>query len=81
MKVHILFFAQLRDAFGTDQTTLEIKEGTTVSQIVKTLFQQFQIDSLIDLPLLYALNENFTEKNVLLKDQDTLALLPPMAGG
>ncbi|MDP2644028.1 MAG: MoaD/ThiS family protein [Desulfobacterales bacterium] len=81
MTIKILFFAQLKDAFGTGERTIEIQEGLTVGEAVQALFKEAGVSRLKGLPVLYSVNEDFTDENRELKDNDTLALLPPVAGG
>lgn len=81
MTIKVLFFAQLNDAFGTGVRTMEIRQGATVGETVRALFQEAGASRLEDLPLLYSVNEDFVDENRELKDNDTLALLPPVAGG
>lgn len=81
MIVKVLFFAQLKDAFGTGERTVEIPQGLTVGEIVQALFKEAGASRLKGLPVLYSVNMDFADENRELKDQDTLALLPPVAGG
>ena len=81
MKVRVLFFAQLRDAFRKDECILEIKKGTTVGTLVQSIFQDQKLEPLRLLPLLYAVNDDFVKDNQVIGDGDVLAILPPIAGG
>ncbi|MBI1870305.1 MAG: MoaD/ThiS family protein [Chlamydiae bacterium] len=81
MKVKVLFFAQLRDIFGQDKRILDLPEAMTIDEALKILFEESRLKSLASLPLLYGLNENWAQGDERLQDQDTLALLPPVAGG
>lgn len=81
MMIKVLFFAQLKDFFGTSERCVEVEEGTAVSELVCTLFSEPRAACLKGLPIFYSVNEAFIETNRELKDKDTLALLPPMAGG
>lgn len=81
MKVQVLFFAQLRDLFGTHQRELELREGTTAGEVVEYLINEFNARSLRELPLLYSINDEFAKESEALHDRDILGLLPPVAGG
>lgn len=84
MRIKVLFFAQLREAFGTGERTLEAVEGTTVAEIIHLFLKDSGSDPLMrlgELPLLYAVNEELVAKDKRLRDQDTVAILPPVAGG
>ena len=82
MKIRVLFFAQLKDMFGAGEKDFEISEGTDVKAFAqKLLSQEADKKALARLPFLYAVNEEFVSEEVLLRDGDRLALLPPVAGG
>lgn len=81
MKIKVLFFAQLREAFETSEKDLEIEEGVTVQEVVQSLFADSKLGHLKGIPLLYSRNEKFAKGSETLRDHDTLALLPPVAGG
>lgn len=81
MIIKVLFFAQLKDAFGTDERNLEVQQGIMVGELARSLFEEAGCDRLKGLPILYSVNEYFVEENTELQDRDILALLPPVAGG
>ena len=81
MNIKVLFFAQLKDVFGTGGRTAEVRQGTTVGEFVRSLFEEPNASRLKKLPVLYSVNEDFVDENRELKNRDTLALLPPVAGG
>lgn len=81
MKIKILFFAQLRDAFGQDESLLEAEDDMTVSELAEDLFKKTGLDRFKNLPVLYAVNENYVDADEILHDGDTLVLIPPIAGG
>jgi len=81
MTIKVLFFAQLKDAFGAGERTVEVRRGITVGEFVQALFKGTAASRLKGLPLLYSIHEDFVDESRELKDKDTLALLPPVAGG
>ena len=81
MKIKVLFFAQLREAFGTGETLIEVNEGSSVGEAVESIFNASSLSHLKGLPLLYSVNEDFAEADQTLRAEDALALLPPVAGG
>lgn len=81
MKVRVLFFAQLREAFGDQERVVEVEEGMTARGLADQLLDQANLKSLRSLPLLYAVNEHLVAGEKALYDKDTLALMPPVAGG
>lgn len=81
MKIRVLFFAQLRDLFKKDEEIFNIPEGWTISQLTKSLLKKTENPELKNLPLLYAVNECYAKDSQILQAQDTVALIPPIAGG
>lgn len=81
MKVKIIFFAQLRDLFGSDTKEIETEEGATIGKVVSLLLSEPKAEKARALPLRFAVNECFEEGDRNLKDGDVLAVMTPMAGG
>jgi len=80
MNVKVLFFAQLKDLFGANERVVEAKDGCTVRQLTDILADEAAL-TVQPLPLQFAVNEEFVESHQVLRDADTLALIPPMSGG
>jgi len=81
MKVKVLLFAQLKDLLGTNEQTIELKDGSTVSDLVQFMMKESELRDLARVPLLYSVNEEFAEGNQELHPQDVVGLLPPVSGG
>ncbi|OGX03127.1 MAG: molybdopterin converting factor subunit 1 [Omnitrophica bacterium RIFCSPLOWO2_12_FULL_50_11] len=81
MTVKVLFFAQLKDVFGTGERMLQVEACTTVGELAQSLFSGVDRDPWKLMSLRYAVNEEFVAPDTKLKDQDVLAILPPMSGG
>ena len=81
MKVHMLFFAQLKDAFGESERVIETQNGVTIDQLVELLMNDACTSNWKFLPLRYAVNGKFEDGKTELRHGDTLALVPPVSGG
>jgi molybdopterin converting factor subunit 1 len=81
MHITVRFFASLRDAAGTTQSTLEISEGATIGDLVNQL--------LVDYPDLeghqsswhFAVNQTHADQDTPLCPGDQVAIFPYVAGG
>jgi molybdopterin synthase sulfur carrier subunit len=77
MKINVMFFGIIADKIGS-----ETKEYNNIKNIDTLIFQ---IES--DFPQVkkynyqVSVNREICNENVLLKDNDEIALLPPFAGG
>ncbi|MBI2485981.1 MAG: molybdopterin converting factor subunit 1 [Deltaproteobacteria bacterium] len=81
IKITIKFFASIRDAVGKREKTLLLPEGSNVDYVLEDLKNQYpQIAKMIDCSFI-ALNEEYALQHTLLKEGDTLAIIPPVSGG
>ena len=81
MTIEVLFFAQLREAFGTDRSVLDVSDGETVREAAGRLLDRHGDKRIAALPLSYAVNEEFVAGDYRLREGDRLALLAPVSGG
>ena len=81
MKVKILFFAQLKEIFGETSRWIEVSEHCSIEEVVEQLVRESGRLTLKEIPLLFAVNENFETSEKKLANQDQLALMTAMSGG
>jgi molybdopterin converting factor small subunit len=81
MKITVLYFAQLKEAFGSDRDLLDVPAGATVDDVVASLRDRTEWSAVSSLPLRYAVNERIVDAGTKLGDGDRLALLTPISGG
>ncbi len=72
-RVKILFFGSLKDQVGRESLEWEIDAKTKLA----TLISQLRLDG----PVLCAINESQVNSDVILREGDEVALMPPMSGG
>jgi molybdopterin converting factor small subunit len=75
MRIKVLFFAQIKDAFGESERWMEVPEGCSVGNVAKQLLRGNFI------PTLFAVNEQFETVEKILKENDHLAIMTPVSGG
>ncbi|MBS7622897.1 MoaD family protein [Candidatus Bathyarchaeota archaeon] len=94
-RVKVKFFAHLRQAAGTNEADIEIREGETVEELIKTLTERFgaEFESRIKDPttgafapflIMVGREEISTVRGDLkhrLSDGDVVSLLEPVGGG
>lgn len=79
MKVHIRYFAVLRDRSGISEETIEVKFRS-----VRELIDELIVSRSLGLPsslIRIALNGSFVDDQTLVKDGDEITLIPPVSGG
>ena len=73
----ILLFGILADATGT--SVIEVKQASDIETLRKKLISDFPL--LNDYSFQIAVNKEKIERNISLKEDDEIALLPAFAGG
>ena len=81
MKVRLLFFAVLRDIVGKSETDVEVPEGTRAADLWQRLRGQYQQLAAYAQPPMTAVNESYVRPEVVLREGDEVAFIPPVAGG
>jgi len=81
MKIKVRFFARYRDLVGNPETHLQVQPGTTVSTLKSQIEKQFPQLKTYAANLLVAINGEFVDNDLILKEGDEIALLPPLSGG
>lgn len=80
MKCKIKAFGISREIIGSKVLELEIPEGYTIAALKRELFQKYP--SFADLKSLYvAVNNEYAGEEILVKEGDEIALIPPVSGG
>jgi molybdopterin converting factor subunit 1 len=80
MSVTVLLFASYADALGTSSLRLELEDGSTVRELVARLRERAGAHSLPPEPMV-AVNERYVRGDRTLSPGDTVAIIPPVAGG
>lgn len=82
MRVRILFFAGVRDVVGRSEESVELpREVATVADFARFVARAHPALEERMASIRVARNERFAEPGELLAEGDTLALIPPVAGG
>ncbi|HEY3103139.1 MAG TPA: molybdenum cofactor biosynthesis protein MoaE [Pyrinomonadaceae bacterium] len=79
--VRVLFFGAARDAVGAEQIDLTCDDGCTAGHALRQLLSQYPELSRFGKSLLLAVNQEYSELNRDIRDDDELAIFPPVSGG
>jgi molybdopterin converting factor subunit 1 len=81
MRVRVLFFGMLKEFAGRVSDTLDLPEGSSVSDVLRHYESQIPrlTESLPSLAL--AVNQQYAGPDTKLRQDDEVALLPPVSGG
>ena len=77
MRVRVLYFGVLKDAFGRAGESLALAEGASVADLLRVIRGPEGFwDSIA-----VAVNQEYAKGSDVLKEGDEVALLPPVSGG
>jgi MoaE-MoaD fusion protein len=81
MRVRVLFFGMLKDLAGKAGDIVDLRDGASLQDVLA--YYQAQIPRLSQcLPsLALAVNQRYADVDTKLKEDDEVALLPPVSGG
>ena len=79
VKVKIYFFASIREKFGKKVLDFQVQKGSTVSQLISSLEQEFKLTSIND--CMVAIDMEYVDKDYIIKKDEELFLIPPVSGG
>jgi molybdopterin converting factor subunit 1 len=81
IQVKVKFFAAPREALGTDEIALDIPVGSTVSDVIDLLTEEYPVLRSYTRFVSVAVNRAYVGQQTELRDGDEVACLPPVGGG
>jgi MoaD family protein len=81
MKIHVQFYAQLRDLVGMRELDLDVAEGATVRDLLEEIYAQQPALRSHDKSILIGAGVEFVDRNYELKPDEEIAIMPPVQGG
>jgi MoaE-MoaD fusion protein len=79
MRVRLLLFGVVKEAFGADAAEIELPDGARVAELLKHLAASRPMPALKSLAV--SVNAEFADASHVLHDGDEVGLLPPVSGG
>jgi len=81
MQVKVLFFGPAKDVTELTHYDYTIEDHTPLQAIIFRLYEDFpKAKEVLDL-CSFVINRDFASPETILKDQDQIAVLPPVSGG
>ena len=77
----MLFFGAARDVVDANPLDLSLEAPATVSSAFQSLVKRFSQLERFGRSLLFAVNQEYATPDTVLKDNDELAVFPPVSGG
>jgi MoaE-MoaD fusion protein len=81
VSIRVLFFGAARDVVNANQLDLSLDAPATVSSAFQNLVARFAPLERFGRSLLFAVNQEYATPDTLLKENDELAVFPPVSGG
>ena len=81
MKIHVQFYAQLRDLIGMRQLDIDLAEGAAVRDLLEKIYAQQPALRAHDKSILVGVGVEFVDRDHELKAGDEIAIMPPVQGG
>lgn len=86
--MRVLTFGVLRERLGGPEETVELEEGSTAGELIKILRGRTSnpsrgsgADEGLWRSLAVAVNREYASREIILREGDEVALLPPVSGG
>ena len=81
ISVQVLFFGGAKDITGTSSIEVSLSAPATLADATTHLMQEFPALKRFGRSLLFAVNQEYADPDLLLKSNDELAVSPPVSGG
>ncbi len=84
MHIKLLYFARLREVFALDRESLDLPEGSRVTDLLDLLRargEPWTTELSAGRSFRVAVNQDLAEAQLSLKEADEVALFPPVTGG
>jgi molybdopterin converting factor small subunit len=81
MRLNILFFSLLRDVTGQIEIQRDFPTGTSVADLLESLYTEWPNLRAWDGKVLVAADLDYVDRNSILTDGQEIAIMPPVQGG
>src|SRR5215208_4267735 len=81
VSIRVLFFGAARDVVDSNPLDLSLDAPATVASAFENLVSRFSQLERFGRSLLFAVNQEYATPDTLLKENDELAVFPPVSGG
>ena len=81
MRIHLRYFAALRERTGRDRDALEVPDGATVATARTVLAARYPVLAPLLARCAAAVNQQYVQLDAPLNEADELVFVPPLGGG
>lgn len=82
IKVQVLFFGAAKDIVGAEEKEFELSENIVAHEAFETILNAFPgLREKFGKSLLFAVNQEYAAADIIVQNNDELAIFPPVSGG
>jgi MoaD family protein len=81
MRIHLKLFATYREIVGRRDLTVEVKDGSTIGDVVGDLLSEYPKLEKHKEAMIYSVNKEYASLDTELNNDDEVGVLPPISGG
>jgi len=81
MKIHVQFYAQLRDVAGISNLNVDLRQGATVADLLEKIYEIKPRLRALDQSILVGAGVDFVQRVHVLNEDEEIAVMPPVQGG
>ena len=81
IRIRVLFFASLREKARARECEQELEDGQNIRALWHALLARYPAIEPLGASLSFAVNQEYADRDQVLRDGDEVALIPPVSGG
>jgi sulfur-carrier protein len=81
MRIHVQFYAQLRDLAGVEELDVDLAERSTVRELLENIYEQKPALRPHDKSILVSAGVEFVDRDYVIQPGDEISIMPPVQGG
>ena len=81
VKVHVKFYAQLRDIARAQADDVDVTDRATVSDLLQKIYAKFPALRAHEKSILVGAGVEFVDRSYKLKSGEEISIMPPVQGG
>jgi molybdopterin converting factor subunit 1 len=81
MKINLRLFSTCRDIVGSREVAIDVPRDATVGDLLEVVLRRYPRLRPLEKPIILAVNKDFADSKVRLREKDEVALMPPIGGG
>jgi molybdopterin converting factor small subunit len=81
MRIHVQFYAQLRDLSGVAELDVDLAGRSTVRELLENIYEQKPALRAYDKSILVGAGVEFVDRDYVIQPGDEISIMPPVQGG